>query len=328
MNQIVVTPAKTTELSWLSEVVNSHQFLSESVPIYVRCGVVRAGPPEPHPERHPYCEIGTLLKGGAVAFVESEQASRARGDVLLLGPGVPHSAAVTRYPLRFITVYFLPSVIIELGPNHDGPQILRRFTARQSLRERLVRFPPRLRDRCLHRFERMAIEFERKEFGCELRLRILLMEQILELFRWEEKTGQEAVEARLKFDWDPVNKALQYMREHYSEPIYGRNLARVAGVSQSRLRSLFHNAIGMPWVKYLRCLRIHRAAALLRQEGLTVTQAALAAGFESHSNFCAAFRSFFNVSPTAYQTRKDQKRRGTAPASRRSADLGCAVAAR
>ena len=138
-------------------------------------------------------------------------------------------------------------------------------------------------------------------FGRELRLRMLLMQQILELFEWEQKTGRKVVDTEVEFDWDPVNKALQYLREHFSEPVYARNLARAAGVSHSRLKVLFHDALGMPWVKYLRGLRVHRAAAFLCQGGLTVTEAALAAGFESQSHFNATFRSFMGVSPTAYQ---------------------------
>src|SRR5262249_16201100 len=150
------------ELSWLSDVSESPRLLSEFSPIYVRSGVIHSGPPVPHPEFHPYCELGTCLEGRAVSFVEQERAARAAGDLLLLGPGVPHWATVTQYPLRFVTVYFLPSVVVDFGPASDGPRILRRFTQQQSLKERLVSVPPRPRPRFLGRFEEMITVFERK----------------------------------------------------------------------------------------------------------------------------------------------------------------------
>jgi AraC-like DNA-binding protein len=301
MRSTLIKPATPTELSWLSEVSESRQLLNELSPIYVRSGIIHSGPPVPHPEFHPYCEIGTFLDGRATSFVEQERAERIPGDLLLLGPGVPHWATVTRYPLKFITVYFLPSVIIDLGPDSDGPRILRRFTQPQSLVERLVQAPPRLRHRFLDNLQKMATEFERKAFGRELRLRILLMEHLLELFQWEQKVGRNVAAKGLEFDWNPINKALRYLREHFSEPVYSREVARAAGVSQSRLRVLFHAAIGMPWVNYLRGLRVHRAAAYLCEGKLSITEVALAAGFESQSHFNVTFRSLMHASPTSYQ---------------------------
>jgi len=255
----------------------------------------------PYPEFHPYCEIGTCLKGSATSFVEKEQSERSPGDLLLLGPGVPHWAIVKQYPFKFVTVYFLPSVIIDLGPDSDGPLILRRFTQPQSLKERLVPVSTRLRYRFSGQLQAMATEFERKDFGHELRLRILLMELLLELFQMEQQTGRNVVGKSLEFDWNPVNKALRYLRENLSEPIYSHEVAKIAGVSQSRLRVLFQGAIGMPWVNYLRSLRVHRAAAYLCEGKLNITEVALAAGFESQSHFNVTFRSFMNLSPSAYQ---------------------------
>jgi transcriptional regulator GlxA family with amidase domain len=127
------------------------------------------------------------------------------------------------------------------------------------------------------------------------------MEQMLDLFQFELKIGRPVVGNGMEFDWNPINKALRYLREHYSEPIYGREVARAAGVSQSRLRVLFHEAIGMPWVNYLRSLRVHRAAAFLCQGNLSITEVALAAGFESQSHFNVTFRSLMRVSPSSYQ---------------------------
>jgi AraC-like DNA-binding protein len=309
MRSTLIKPASPAELSWLSEVSESRQSLNELSPIYVRSGIVASGPPVPYPEFHHYCEIGTCLEGKATSFVEQERAEREPGDLLLLGPGVPHWATVTEYPLKFITVYFLPSAIIDLGPDSDGPRILGRFTQPQSLAERLVQFPPGIRRRFSERFQDMAKEFERKDFGRELRLRILLMQHLLELFQWEQKTGRVLLGTGMEFDWKPINKALRFLREHFNEPVYSRDVARAAGVSQSRLRVLFQAAIGMPWVNYLRGLRVHRAAAYLCEGKLSITEVALAAGFESQSHFNVTFRSLMHVSPTAYQQIHSRGRR-------------------
>ncbi|MCL5098318.1 MAG: AraC family transcriptional regulator [Candidatus Omnitrophica bacterium] len=293
---------KPLELAWLSDVTESLKPASELCPIWVRHGTIYSGSPAPPPERHPYCGMGINLEGTVVTFVERQKAERLPGDIILVGPGVPHWSRITRYPLKFITVYFLPSVLIDLGPQSDGPEVLRRFTVKQTLSERLVRPPKVLRQRLTRWFEEIRDEFERKQFGREIRLRTLLMEQLVELLRWEQRMGRKLGKAE-DTEWQPVSKIFRYLREHYTEPIYAENLARAVGVSESRLKILFNKAVGMSWVKYLQGYRIHRAAALLSEPGSNVTEAAFAVGFESLSHFNATFHSFMGVSPTIYQKR-------------------------
>src|SRR5690242_15204514 len=160
MRSVESQPSNPPELAWLIDVSESLLPLSESSPVYVSHGTVDQGPPRPHPERHPYCEISTLLEGRGYTVVENEKAWRQPGDVLILGPGVPDGGRIEQYPLRFITAYFLPWVPIEMGPESDGIRILRRFTARQSLSDRLLRPTRSLLTRLSARFQEIVTEFD------------------------------------------------------------------------------------------------------------------------------------------------------------------------
>jgi len=311
MATVVTHRTQVPELSWLLEVQETGRPLSELCPIWVRQQTVPTGPVIPHPERHPYCEIGITCAGTGTFFIEGEQAVFRAGDVLLIGTGVPHWGSIQRFPYRVITVYFLPSVLIELGPESDGPRILQRFTARQSVRERLVRPPASLQRSLRQFFEDIAAEFDGNAFGREVRLRTLLVEQLVTLMRWEQKAGRGINLRDVDVDWKPIGKALDYLRQHHAEPIYARDLARAAGMSESRLKSAFHHALGMSWVRYLQGFRIHRAAARLATPGSNVTEAALAAGFESLSHFNTVFRSFMGVAPKVYAKGQGGSGRGT-----------------
>jgi AraC-like DNA-binding protein len=303
MSNVSKVPAKTThvvELAWLLDVTESRQPMSESSPIWVREGTVLTGPPTAHPERHPYCEIGIILEGEGSNLVEGEEAYRVPGDLFLVGPGVPHWGVIHKFPLRFITVYFLPSVLIEMGPESDGVYILRRFTAKQSLQERLIRPSSALRHKFTELFNELLGEFKNEGFGREIKLRTLLLDLLVMLLRWEGSTGLIVEGEQLEIDWRPILKALHFIREHYTEAIYAKDVARAAGVSGARLKVLFNEALGLSWVKYLQGYRIHRAAALLNESGHNVTDAALEVGFESLSHFNETFRSFTGVSPKHY----------------------------
>ncbi len=318
-----IHPKKTTitELSWLSEVAESLQPLNEIFPIWVRHGTIHSGPAVAHPEKHPFCELGTTLRGVVECYVERERFRRMPGDLFWAGPGVPHWAQIIEYPFEFMTVYFLPSVLIEVGPEHDGSRIISRLTASQPLSKRLLRPPPKLRASILGRLKEMIVEFEEDQFGREIRLRILLTGVLVDLIRWEEGSGRELREQYEQFDWAPVNKALHYLREHFSEPIYARHLAKAAGLSESSMKVLFHKSLGMSWVKFLQGYRIHRAAAHLCLPCSSITEVALSVGFDSISHFNSTFRSFMGVAPSEYQSRQWDAKRGPRPGGAESGEM-------
>lgn len=293
-----------SELSWLSEVKESGPRLNQQSPIWVRHFLVRSGPAMIHPERHPYCELGLHRRGCGVEFVEREKALRQEGDLFLAGPGVPHWFKITRYPLIGTAIYFLPSLLCELGPKQDGLHILRRFTARQNIRRRLIRPPAKLRKLFGLGFQRIHREFERTSLGYEIRLRTLLLDMLVEVVRWERQAGKELGGEHSPLKWDYVNRALHYLRDHFAEPVYAHDVAKAVGVSESRLKVLFREALGIPWSRYIQGYRIQQAVALLSASNCTVTEAALAVGFESLSHFHATFRSFMGVSPSAYRRKQ------------------------
>jgi AraC-like DNA-binding protein/quercetin dioxygenase-like cupin family protein len=299
-SQIQVHSLAESELTRLTEVNETCQPLREMHPIWVRQTAITGGPSIPHPERHPYCEIGFTCKGRGAFFVEHEQAGFQPGDMLFVGTGVPHWGVITEFPYVAVIVYFLPSVLIDLGPEGDGPRILRRLTASQSLKNRMIRPPPQLKRHAKRLFCEIAGEFATTQFGREIRLRTLLMELLVLVLRWEAQQGTAIDRFQNGVDWKPILKALDFLREHYTGPVYAHQVAQAAGLSESRLKTLFQQALGMSWVKYLQGYRVHRAAALLGQPGSNVTEAAFAVGFESLSHFNTIFRSFMGVPPTIY----------------------------
>ena len=248
-------------LNWLAAAFEERLPLSESNPVWVRHGLVQTeGAPTILPHCHTNCEIGIWFEGEGHILGEAESCFHQAGDLFLAGPGTTHAARITHYPVRYATVHFQPSLLVEMGPDADGLRALRRFTTRQTLAQRVVRPPPRLRTQFNTLFRRIVQEWESKRIGREFRLRTLLLEQLVLLLRWEEDIGCPIGAKGMEVDWQPVARAQAYLRKQYAKPVYSSEVARVAGVSESRLKVLFREALGMTWVKYLQVYRIHRAA--------------------------------------------------------------------
>jgi AraC-like DNA-binding protein len=77
-------------------------------------------------------------------------------------------------------------------------------------------------------------------------------------------------------------------------------LGREVGCSPFYLSRLFSEHTGMTISRYLRNLRLERAAELLRRGRVNVTEAAMAVGYSSLSHFSKAFAEMFGVCPSVF----------------------------
>jgi AraC-like DNA-binding protein/quercetin dioxygenase-like cupin family protein len=298
MNAIAPHLTGKQDLTWLAKVVEAVYPVNEQRPIFVRHGVLRAGPPMASPQRHPYCEISILLAGQGVEYVEGEDAQMRAGDVVFIGPDVPHWYQITHYPHRFATVYFLPGIIVGFGAGEDAMRMLHRVTAHQPLARRVLRPPTALRRRLEQHIAQMVEEFEGNQPGSQLLLKAHLFEMLVALVRWERRNRPQASEPGSgPVDLKPLQAAIAYIGAHFNEPIYAHQLARAAKVDDAALKKLFQEVLKMTWVQYLQGYRVREASLLLSQGSHNVTEAALDAGFESLSHFNATFRRIMGVSP-------------------------------
>jgi len=293
-------PTRLTELNWLAEVREFAPPLQPDSPIWMRkvhgsmdiapiCG-----------ERHPCCEICLILEGEGTEFIEAQEARFAPGNLLFIGPGVPHSVQIDQYPHRSLTLFFLPALLLELGPLGDGAAMLQRFTMRQNIGQRILRLPSANQSKFAATMRKMWMDFHARSLGWETRLRASLTELIVTVIQWERDQGEPVVKDQLHKDWLRLEHALAYMRRHFAEPIYATDLARVTAMSETRLKNMFEQTLGMPWTRFLQGYRVRRAAAQLCVPGQNVTEVALSAGFQSMSHFIRVFRKYTGTAPSAY----------------------------
>ena len=80
-------------------------------------------------------------------------------------------------------------------------------------------------------------------------------------------------------------------------------LARQAGTNANTLQRHFRAVYGTTVFDFVREHRLQRARHALEQDGLTVGQAALVAGYNSAANFATAYRKRFGMPPKLARAR-------------------------
>ena len=103
-----------------------------------------------------------------------------------------------------------------------------------------------------------------------------------------------------------IEKACEYIEQHFMEHIYLDQICRHAGLSKSTLLRAFTKSKGITPYRYLETIRINEAKKLLA-EGIAPVEAAMRTGFSDQSHFTNYFNQFLGLAPGIYREIFDQK---------------------
>lgn len=233
-------------LTWLANVETATPAVEDYAVIWVKSGCVHDGLSTiPQPHRHSFCELSLQLKGEGKLYAGCETMERRAGDLLLMGPQVPHWYEITQHPLEYVTIYFFPTALVNWVSPTESTQLLHRFTASQPLDRRNVRLPRDMQREFTDVFRAAREEYTAQLFGWELRLQAFLTQSLVSLARWERRRGPIPPASRRPVDWLQLDRVLQHLRRNLAEPVYGRDLASLAGMSESSFNQMFREALGM-----------------------------------------------------------------------------------
>jgi AraC-like DNA-binding protein len=102
-----------------------------------------------------------------------------------------------------------------------------------------------------------------------------------------------------------VRRVQDFLEENLDRDMDLRTIAREASLSPYYFSRAFTACVGVPPYRYLIELRIRRAAALLRETELTVTQICMRVGFRNLPHFTTTFRRHTGLTPSAYRRQRD-----------------------
>ena len=190
--------------------------------------------------------------------------------------GIDHSNHIGSDGLHGVFVELSSDIVAEL----ETPITRRDFLVIGSPRARkLVRY--------------IARESAVQKQGFELALASLLAEVLAELCRFVTPHGFG------RAAW--LERAREYVEEHFPMRITLAELARHSGVHPVHLAQAFRNRYGMSVGAYVRRVRVERARQQLAADSSTISQVALAAGFTDQSHLTRVFRMHTGTTPARFR---------------------------
>jgi AraC-like DNA-binding protein len=98
-----------------------------------------------------------------------------------------------------------------------------------------------------------------------------------------------------------ISKALDIIARESSDPDFGpEECARLMAFSRAHLNRKLKGLTGQRTNEFIRTMRLHKAAELLRQRAGTVSEVAYQVGFNHLSYFARIFKEQYGYSPSEY----------------------------
>jgi AraC-like DNA-binding protein len=144
----------------------------------------------------------------------------------------------------------------------------------------------------------------------------LTLQREVELARYVEILPTATLPSLEPADYDPVDKAKQYIQAHLNQELTLQKVAQVVHLSRSQFIVQFRAQTGQTFVEYVTQLRLEWACQLLRETGWTIHHICTFTGFKAPSYFHRLFHRKVGMTPiqyrkTALQSDLDSKRNFT-----------------
>ena len=249
---------------------------------------------------HSYGEILLVGPGKTNIFMVNQKTYElVEGDFLLIWPTEMHAiidadrkeSLVIQYSNAFMNTLF------------DLQRIMHFY---RNLHVLCINAHPELVGRLRPIAEKMKTIFFSSGADRELRCCMLLMEFMLTLDEHREEFAPEIRSGDPYSYTDTVMRRMLMVTDYIKNNLTADDLsqgamAEMAGISKDYFSRIFRSVTGLNYSKWLNLIRLEKAAELLADKDMTLTEIAMLSGFQSISSFNRVFHTEKGMSPGEYR---------------------------
>jgi AraC-like DNA-binding protein len=251
--------------------------------------------------RHRHLELTWIESGTGLRYVGDSVQPYAAGDLVLLGPNVPHAwisslheackvhrATVIQFAPELLATPLLPELATARAMAEDAGQgLLVGVSARSAITDAIARIPRRPGLSALSAF-------------------IEVLGQ-LELHRPSmTPIASQAVRSMAASHTEQdrrIARVIEWMHLNLAHELRLGDAARLAHITPSAFSRYFSREVGKSFTEYINDIRCGETCLLLRSTDRSVSAIASECGFETLSHFNRQFRQRLGMSPREFRSR-------------------------
>lgn len=260
------------------------------------------------PHWHPEFEISYMMEGELEVQVGSQSIKFRPGDIVIVQPNVLHSVYPSpafqhdRIKSSYHTVVFSPSLLTCSPEERAFTNILAHIINGS------ITMTPHITENYPY-YTEIRSTVENIISCCQgntALLDLMLKGELFCLFYLILQYEKSTVHSPLNNFHMKFSPVINYIAEHYSEPIQLKQLAELSFLSQSHFMAQFKQYMGMSAMAYVSQIRIQNVCRMLTQTNQSLLTIAEACGFRNLSNFNEQFRKQMSCTPSEYRKRVER----------------------
>ncbi len=276
------------------------------LPIGVYHGVVESTA-DGYAHWHKEMEISIIREGEGRSIVSNEISYVGAGDVVLVSKESIHYMK-SDSSLSVDTVVFDMDLLA--NPSYDYTQV-NFFNPLFDKKMKMVTCIKHDQPKCqeiVAILDKIMAANEEKYYGYQLEVKGLFYQLFFILFNQNYISKIEEKSAKSIQKQVSIRNVLNYIIENYNKEITTEKLAKIAGYSEYHFIRFFKEQTGRTCKDYVNTIRLEKAAHLLEDSSMSITEIAFEVGYNDLSYFIKVFRNKYNIPPHRYRRTKEKEK--------------------
>lgn len=286
------------------------------------------------PHYHDYTQIWYVRRGCCEHWLEGKKYDMAGGNVFVLPPSLIHMTQFQKDSSIICCEFDLHqlfggqngsdsdsiSLPVQSALNIISINLL--FSQNDKVKSNFV-LSPTVEQEVGSRMKSLLREYEEEQAYYQEFLRVEIQGLLLLLAReFHQSPVHDASVEMYNQNRAMIAKAIEYIDEHYAEPLMLDQVCRLSTLSKTYFCYLFKLITQQTFVEYLLNLRIRHASALLENSSLSITAIGSAVGFNDSTHFSRTFHRLVGMSPRSYRSlKRTSSGKGSSTGIPKEADL-------
>ena len=245
---------------------------------------------------HDFYEVYLLLRGRVTYTVENRIYQVRPGDIMLISPLELHQARISTDadPYERVVLWVARSYLEHLSTPRTS--LTRCFDAAVPGHSNLLRPSSQVSADFRRQLEQLGDLHGQKDYGSDLLTRCCLVEVLVALNRAVAEAAVQPADCTCD---RVVDQVVEYINDHYNEPLTLDELAERFFISKYHLLRKFDRQVGTTVHRYILQKRLLIAKQLLGS-GVAPSEVCQHCGFGDYANFYRAFRTEYGITPRQY----------------------------
>lgn len=241
------------------------------------------------PHHHNDYEIYFLISGNRKYFIQNTIYTLQPNQIVIFKPNLPHQVTVNlNIPYERRLLYLTPQLFTEILNNNS---CLKSIADTQFFNLKKEDF-----DKALSFLEKIEEEVKNNDKYSLDNIRNIVAELLIFIDRHNDTSDIIINKSDLR-----IQLAIDYIIDHYSEPITLNDCAKIASMNYHAFSKAFQKTTAISFKDFLTKIRIDKACELLETTDFSITKIAELVGFSSDNYFSTTFKALHKISPTAYR---------------------------